>query len=162
MSPILRRMTLAVGLAAVSSLAIVPAQEFDPLVGTWTLNVARSTFDPGPPPKSSTRTYEDRGGGVFVVINRGVDAKGNPTFSAFAAKYDGKHPFANSSSGTLDTISYRRVDASTVEYTITRDGKSSTTTTRTVSKDGRTVTERTKGTNAQGQPVGTVRVYEKQ
>jgi len=30
----------------------------NPLVGTWKLNVAKSKFDPGPGPKSMTRTVE--------------------------------------------------------------------------------------------------------
>ena len=30
----------------------------DPLLGTWHLNVSRSTYKPGPPPKSQTRIYE--------------------------------------------------------------------------------------------------------
>ena len=35
----------------------LPAQESDPLVGTWELNVAKSKYSPGPAPKSETRTY---------------------------------------------------------------------------------------------------------
>jgi hypothetical protein len=34
-----------------------PSQgEVDPLLGTWHLNVARSTYRPGPPPVAQTRS----------------------------------------------------------------------------------------------------------
>ncbi|HEX4239871.1 MAG TPA: hypothetical protein VHZ53_00560, partial [Steroidobacteraceae bacterium] len=34
----------------------------DPVIGTWQLNAAKSTFSPGPGPKSQTRTYAESGG----------------------------------------------------------------------------------------------------
>jgi len=37
------------------------AQGPNPLIGAWTLNIAKSTFSPGPPPKSATRTYTQNG-----------------------------------------------------------------------------------------------------
>jgi hypothetical protein len=33
----------------------------NPLIGTWKLNLAKSKFSPGPPPKSQTLTFEGRG-----------------------------------------------------------------------------------------------------
>jgi hypothetical protein len=163
MLPLFRRVTLGVGLALVLSLVVISAQGTDPLVGTWKLNVAASSYSPGPPPKSMTKTYEDRGGGVLLSVDKGVDAKGNPTWNHIAFKYDGKdYPSASSTSQTFDTISYKRVDATTIEYTVKRDGKVATITTRTISKDGKTLTDRTKGTNAQGQPVNNVAVCVKQ
>src|SRR5688500_3764428 len=33
------------------------AQRADPVLGTWVLNPAKSTFSPGPAPKSESRTY---------------------------------------------------------------------------------------------------------
>ena len=163
MLPLFRRVTLGVGLALVLSRVVISAQGTDPLVGTWKLNVAASTYSPGPPPKSLTKTYEDRGGGVLLSVDKGVDAKGNPTWNHIAFKYDGKdYPLATSTSKTFDTISYKRVDATTIEFTVKYDGKVSTITTRTISKDGKTLTDRTKGTNAQGQPVNNVAVCVKQ
>jgi len=43
---------LAVGGIAVASAASAK----DPIIGTWQMNVAKSTFKPGPAPKSHTRT----------------------------------------------------------------------------------------------------------
>jgi len=52
-------------LALVVTLFVVPvsvsAQVTDASIGTWKLNVAKSTYDPGPPPKSETRSYSQDG-----------------------------------------------------------------------------------------------------
>jgi hypothetical protein len=168
MFPLFRRVTLGVGLALILSLVVLSAQGTDPLVGTWKLNVAASTYSPGPPPNSSTRTVEDYGGGLFVSTGKGVNAKGDPTWAHFAFRYDGKdYPYAGSTSPgtspTFTTVAFKRVDANTFEATAKVDGKvAATTMTTTISKDGKTYTTRTKGTNAQGQPVNNVAVFDKQ
>jgi hypothetical protein len=47
-----------------------PADATSPIVGTWVLNIAKSTFDPPPPLKSQTLTISDApGGGVHQVID---------------------------------------------------------------------------------------------
>jgi hypothetical protein len=166
MLPLLRRVPLGVGLALVLSF-VVSAQATDPLVGTWKLNVAASTYSPGPPPQSNTRTVEDWGGGLFVSIAKGVDSKGNPTWAQAAYRYDGKdYPYAGSTtpgtSPSFVTVAAKRVDANTQELTAKIDGKVASTTTYTFSKDGKTLTARQKGTNAQGQPINNVAVWDKQ
>jgi hypothetical protein len=40
----------------------------DRLLGTWVLNLAKSKFSPGPPPKSQRRTYEAHREGVKTTI----------------------------------------------------------------------------------------------
>jgi hypothetical protein len=54
------------------------AQAGDPLIGTWVLNVAKSTYSPGPAPKSETRTYTATARG-FTYSSKGIDADGKPT-----------------------------------------------------------------------------------
>jgi hypothetical protein len=168
MLPLFRRVMLGVGLALVVSLAVVSAQGTDPMVGTWKLNVAASTYEPGPAPKSSTRTIVDMGGGVFVSSSKGINDKGEATWNHFAFRFDGKdYPYASSTtpgtSPSFVTVAFKRIDANTFEATSKVDGKvGATTMTTTISKDGKTYTTRTKGTNAQGQPVNNVIVYEKQ
>ena len=44
-------------LLAALGVAQLAAQADDPVVGTWELNVGKSKFDPGPAPKSESRTY---------------------------------------------------------------------------------------------------------
>jgi hypothetical protein len=56
MRKLLVRALLAI-VAATSGVAIAEAAAPDPVIGTWQLNVSKSTFTPGPAPKSETRTY---------------------------------------------------------------------------------------------------------
>ncbi len=167
MLPLFRRVTLGVGLALVLSLVTVSAQGADPWVGTWKVNVAASTYSPGPPPKSNTRTIEDWGGGVFVSTAKGVNGQGNPTWAHYTFRFDGKdYPYAASTlpgaSALFTTIAIKRGDAGTWAATSKVNGKVTTTTTYTISKDGKTVTGRQKGTNAQGQSVSNVIVFDRQ
>ena len=83
--------------------------EDDPFVGTWQLNVAKSHFDPGPPPKSQIRTWEPSG----KVTVKGINADGKPHTHHYTIKPDGK-PYpaaggANSShSGHRENQAHRR------------------------------------------------------
>jgi hypothetical protein len=62
-------MTL-LGLATLSRLGLAQS---DPFLGTWQLNLAKSKYSPGPPPKSQTVNFQGEGGRITVV---GIDAAG--------------------------------------------------------------------------------------
>ena len=62
---------------------------------------------------------------------------------------------------TPSTLSLKRIDPSTTEFTQKKGGKVVITGTRTTSKDGKMMTITTKGTNAKGQTVNDVEVFEK-
>ena len=59
-------------------------------------------------------------------------------------------------------LSYKRIDANTVESTTTLKGKPATNTRVVVSADGKTRTLTQTGKNAKGETVNNVAVYEKQ
>jgi hypothetical protein len=166
MQSLLRTLTFGVVFTLVVSVMSLSAQERDPRIGTWKFNVTKSTLDPGPPPQSVTRTYEDRGGGVTLFTAEGINAQGNPIFVQIAYKFDGKdYPLATIGAQTVSdhrTNSFKLVDTDTVEAILKTGGKVTGTVTSTVSKDGKTFTSREKGTNAQGQPFSNVLVFEKQ
>src|SRR5262245_14043989 len=129
----------------------VSAQTTDPRVGTWKLNVAKSTYSPGPPPQSGTLKIEASGQGEKVTAD-GINAAGTPTMTRYTANFDGKdYPLAGVSNA--DTVSLKRIDARTSERTDKKDGKVVMTLSRVVSQDGKTMTVTSKGTNAQGQTV---------
>jgi hypothetical protein len=135
------------------------AQTGDPQAGTWELNVAKSKFSPGPPPRSQTRTYEVTGQQV-KSIQKGIDAEGKPTLVEFTANYDAKdYPYAGSPD--FDMIAIKRVDNFTASFTQKRGGKVALTGTRVISKDGKTMTITGKGTDAKGQPMEISLVFEK-
>jgi hypothetical protein len=159
MQPLFRTLTfgalLTLGFPAMS----LSAQVADPASGTWELNLAKSKFSPGPPPKSQTRMYEVTGAEVKYTL-KGIDAEGKPTLVQYTAKYDGKD-YPVTGSPDFDAISLRRVHALTAEATLKKGGKVIQTSTRVVSKDGKTLTLTTTGTNAKGQAVNNVAIFDK-
>lgn len=132
----------------------------DPAVGTWKLNVAKSKYSPGPPPKSATVTYEASGEGIRRT-GQTVNADGQTTSFEYTAQYDGKD-YPVKGNPNADSISLKRVNDRTVEGTLKKEGKVTTNVRRVVSADGKTLTITVKGKNAQGQNVNNVSVYEKQ
>ena len=135
------------------------AAQADPHVGTWVLNVAKSKYTPGPPPKEQTSVYSMAGQGIRVST-KGVGADGKPTTLEFTAMFDGKdHPATGNPD--FDATAMKRVDSHTLEFTRKKAGKVVQTATSAVSKDGKTRTVTTTGTNSQGQKINNVGVYEK-
>lgn len=130
-------------------------------VGTWKLDVAKSKYSPSPAPKNQTLKIEVWGNDGVKYTADGVGADGKPTHAEFQAKYDGKdYPFKGNPDA--DMLSYKRIDANTVEATTTLNGKSTIVAKVVVSPDGRTRTVTQKGTNAQGQALNVTSVYDRQ
>lgn len=149
MKPLQRALGVGFGLYLVGvPVNILTAQEKDPLVGTWTLNLSKSTYA-GQPPKSQTRTYEDLGGGLLSFRNETVDAKGDRTVNRIVFRRDGReYPIADQRGGNRTFASnVKSTNPWVSEYITKADGKVTATVTETVSRDGRTVTG--KGTNVQ-------------
>ena len=139
------------------------AQGPNPLIGTWKVNLAKSTFSPGPPPKSpATRTYTQNGDGLKLVSSGGVNAAGSAQPNqSYAAHFDGKdYPFVGST--TADTVMITMVGASTLDVNLKKGGKAINTVRFTVSKDGKTMTMSQGGTNAAGLPQSNFVVFDKQ
>jgi opacity protein-like surface antigen len=147
---------LAFGLSAVAAAADVP----DPVVGTWTLNLAKSKFSPGPAPKSQTRTYATTADGTTLSFS-GVAADGSAVSGQSTYKYDGKD-YPISGGDGYDALSLKRINGSTVKSAMKKSGKTVGWTTRTVSAHGKVLTLATKGTDAKGVAYDNVAVYDKQ
>lgn len=144
---------------AVTAIPATAAAQADPHSGTWVLNVAKSKYTPGPPPKEQSSVYTVDSKSVKVAT-KGTSADGKPTTTDFTAAFDGKdHPVKGNPD--WDATAVRRIDSHTIEFTRKRGGKVVQTATSVVSKDGKTRTINTSGVNAQGQKISTVGVYEK-
>ena len=76
MTPSLRGCLSTLGACLILSVGAT-AQGTDPMNGVWKLNVAKSTFSPGPAPKESTLTIESAGPGRKVSVT-GVAGDGSP------------------------------------------------------------------------------------
>ncbi len=147
-------------LGLLSFLVLAAVAQSDPQVGAWKLNVAKSTYSPGPAPKSASTTIEAVGMGAKVVVDQ-VLADGTKRHWEFTANYDGKDsPITGNPDA--DTVARTRINATTVQTISKKGGKVTTTQTSAVSTDGKTRTVTTKGVNASGQQINNVAVYEKQ
>ena len=145
-------------LSIVTSAALAAAP--DPVIGTWKLNLAKSTFNPGPAPKSQTRSYEQTPQGIATTIKTtGADGKESTSTMTFNA--DGKS-YAMVGNPGIDTVTITRVDAQTVNSTQMKAGVPVGTAVRTVSKDGKTLTFTQKGTQPSGAKYEDVSVYDRQ
>jgi hypothetical protein len=132
----------------------------DPVVGTWQLNVSKSTFTAGQAIKSQTRTYSHSGGTVSLDMKTaGADGKESTTHTTY--QFNSKDAPVTGNPD-YDTLSPKRVDRNTAKFTLKRAGKVVGTTSRTVSKDGATLTSKTKITTATGEKSENVLVFDKQ
>ena len=86
----------------------------DNFVGTWKLNVAKSHYNPGPPPKSQTRRWESSGK-VFV---EGTEATGKPSTHGYTIKPDGKDYPATGATNGAETVATKRIDANILEAAV--------------------------------------------
>lgn len=160
MNAMSRTLVLGTLLAVAVPSAAVSAQGKDPVLGTWKLNVAKSTYSAGNAPKSGTRVYTAAPKG-YKLVSTGVGADGKPTHSEFTAAYDGKN-YAITGSPLADSIWVKRIDANTIEAQQSKAGKMVQHTTRVISSDGKTLTSTAKGTNAAGKAYTNVEIFEKQ
>ena len=146
---------LAMSLPVVAAIAQAPT----PVIGTWVLNVAKSKYEPGPPPKSQTRTYLAVPGG-YRFTSDAVNAAGEKIHIEFTAAFDRKY-HAMTGSPTADSIMVKQVDANTVESTQKKGANVVQISQRTISKDGKTLTVNTRGTSADGKPFTNLEMFDK-
>jgi formylglycine-generating enzyme required for sulfatase activity len=131
----------------------------DPFVGTWILDVAKSTFSPGPAPKNQTAVYAAVAGGYRVTAT-GIDGEGKPITTDYTAKFDGKD-YPVTGNADYDAVTLKRVNAHTIEFSRKKAGKVVQTGTIVVSADGKTRTVTADGTNTGGIKVHNVSVYDR-
>jgi hypothetical protein len=147
-----------VGFFALVVTATASAQATDPIVGTWTLDTAKSSYKPGPAPKSATVVIEAAGAGIKVAVDA-VTADG-PMKWGFTTLRDGK-PSPVTGNPNYDSITATKTSPTAGSNTYTKDGKPVATSKLAVSADGKTLTVTTEGTDAKGQKMHNVAVYNK-
>ncbi len=130
----------------------------DAAVGTWSLNLAKSTMS-GAPLKSQTRIYTESAGGVALTVKT-VTADGKEATTTLAFKEDGKD---NAVTGTadFDAVAVKRVDANTIEFVQKKAGKVVGNGRRTMSADGKTLTFKSSGVHADGAKFEETLVYDR-
>ena len=132
----------------------------DPIVGTWKMNPSKSTYSPGPAPKSATSKFEPWNDGMKATIDM-VDAQGNKIHIEFAAKFDGKDcPIKGSP--MFDALSLKRVNEKQTDIVWKKAGNILMTGNSVISADGKTTTLTQTGKDPQGRAVNNVIIYDKQ
>jgi hypothetical protein len=152
---------VALGLVVVLAGTTLAQSSTPTNIGTWTLNLAKSTYAVGTAPKSHTFTNEVAGAGVKTTGDS-VAADGTVFHYEYTVVYDGKDNPITGNSLNGDVAAGTRIDANTVRFIYKKGGKVTVTMTNVVSSDGKTYTITAKGTNTLGQTINTVAVYDKQ
>ena len=150
-------------LAAKKAPVIVGAGK-DPLFGAWTMDNARSSFVGNANViDQRTMTLEEASGGGIKHSTRTVVTALNSGLGfdvVYSAKLDGKD-YPAGAGATLDTVSFKRVDANTIERTGRIKGQVIEVATWALSSDGKTLTVTTKGTPSDAMPYSSVQVFDR-
>jgi hypothetical protein len=143
--------------------SIARTQSSDPWIGTWKVNLEKSTYSPGPKPTvaATVKIEPSAGGGIKTTID-GTNPEGQPTHTETVGGFDGKDNPVKGAQAPNSTNALKRVDNRTFEVMGKIDGKPAVTTRVVVSADGKTMTATQTGTNAQGQSLKNLIVLDKQ
>ena len=171
-------MTVFAILAALFVVSLA-AQDVDPIIGTWVLNVAASKFSPGRTPQSESSTYVMEGQETRLTSKAvseprtyravrqeikatatGVDGDGKPTTREWTIVYDGKDR-PTTGDPDADMLAVKRIDPLTAAFTKKRGGRVVSTGTWAISRDGKVLTITTQGVNTKGETINDVSVFEK-
>ena len=145
---------------AIVCVAVLPsssvAQTADPWLASWKLNVAKSSFNPGPgPTRGGTVTFEAWGEDGMQRTN--PDPKG----TTYGGSYDGKdYPIKNNP--RVNTISFRRLNAYSYEMTWKLNGEVRSVSRGSVSSDGKTRHVIAVGKNAKGEDFANYEWFDRQ
>jgi hypothetical protein len=131
-------------------------QGVDPLIGTWKLNLEKSTGTGLPKSWSLTWTGE---GQNLIDTAEGVDAQGQSRHMVFRHIYDGM-PHPTTGSPDFDQTTYTRI-GNTINSVRCRQGKA-VEVGQAVIVPGKTYTLTTEGIDANGQSYRGVGVYDRQ
>ena len=139
------------------------AQSPDPWIGTWKVNLAKSTYSPGPKPTvaGTVKVEAVAGGGMKTTID-GTNPQGQPTHTETIGTFDSKDNPVKGAAAPKTTTAYKRIDARTFEAMGKVDGKPTVTTRVTISADGKTLTASQNGKSLEGQTVKNVIVADRQ
>jgi hypothetical protein len=162
----MRRTTLTLTGMALLGLAIValPQPSFaqsDPLAGLWQLNLAKSKYTPGPPPKSQTVYIQGEGQNRKITV-AGINAAGNAVSLVYSEFVEDGKPHPATGNANVDAQAYTRVDAHTINVSRLKEGKTVGTATLVLSPDGKTITFNNNTTQATGRQISDIQVYDKQ
>jgi hypothetical protein len=146
-------------IVAIGSTLPAFGQGVDPIIGTWKLNLEKSTYTgAATAPKNRTATFAGEGQNLAVTAE-GVEANGQPLKVIFRHIYDGR-PHPTTGSRDYDSNTYHRIGNS-INGIWFKNGKV-VVLTQAQLVPGKTYTVITEGINADGQSYRDVEVFDRQ
>jgi hypothetical protein len=140
--------------------AVSGAFAADVFSGNWKMNLAKSKFDPGPPPQGPNFGKIEAIEGGLKFTNDAVNSSGQATHDEWSGRFDGKdNPVKGSQ--VRDTAALKKIDDYTIEIVSKKDSKVVSTTRTVFARDGKTRTQTGPGTNAKGIKTNNIVIYEK-
>ena len=110
----------------------------DPSLGVWRVDLSRSTYYPGPPPVSETRTFlRDKDGVTRGTVVRKLK-DGREERIEYRADFDMEYPVSGTEA--YDAVKFRRIDSRTADSVLSHAGRVFGTARREISADGKTMT----------------------
>ena len=134
----------------------------DPFMGTWKLNVAKSKFAKGGEMKEATLTAVEQGDNAMVTMKATTGEGKATSFQYTMPLKGGTATFTEGGPPAGATVVGKRVDANTLDFTTTMNGKQVETSHDVLSADGKTCTATRNGVDENGKAVKSVAVYNRQ
>jgi hypothetical protein len=161
----MQKRTTAVVVAVAGLLAVgvtTRAQSPDPWIGTWKVDLAKSTYSPGPKPTVAAMVKMAPATGGFTTTVDAGNPQGQPTHTETVGTFDNKDNPVKGAPAPNTTTAYKRIDGRTFEAMQKVDGKATMTTRVLISADGKTLTATQTGKNTEGGVVNNVIVADLQ
>ena len=142
------------------TLCSLPAFAGENWLGTWKLNVAKSTLGSGAVTRAQTLKFEATPAGI-KLMSEGTDPQGKPMQGEYTSKFDGKD-VAWTGNPSADMASPKRIDDNSYENVWKNGGKATMTAKVVVSNQNKTLTITQTPIGAQGAAASSVAVYDRQ
>jgi hypothetical protein len=151
--------TVFASVAVGSAVSRIAAQSSDSWVGTWTLNLAQSSYDPANLAPKNQTTRITVSGDALTAVTDGADAEGKKIHTEITYKFDGKDYDYKGAPDAKSTRVYTRVDDHHYTYATKVNGFITTTSRVAVTPDGKTRAITTTGRDAQGRVIRNFSVW---
>jgi hypothetical protein len=155
----MKHTVLSVSLFVAIGASFPAAQTPSVMPGQWTLDVAKSSYSPGPAPKSQHAVLTAIPNGIRTVADR-VEADGRLVHFEWNGTFDQKdQPVVGDPA--RDAVSVKKIDDYTIDVTNKKGGKATIVLHAVYAKDGKSRTETITGTDTQGRTVKNVTYWTK-
>jgi hypothetical protein len=151
---------LVAAVFAIAASSTTLADNMDAVVGDWTLNVAKSHFNPAPAMKKFTMNLTKAGEDRYFVKADWIEADGASGHIEYSSAFDGK-PTPATGYAAVDTVKATKINATTWKLVFTKNGKVVERVVETISADGKTIRDTDQGKEENGKSYNDRLVFDK-